>query len=113
LPGLTVVVIGGSAGIGLQTARRARAQGAEVILAARNADRLGEAAAEVGDQRTAAFDVNDAVSLRSFFADLSPIDHVLVTAGGPQYGPLLEMDSERVRQALSDPPMSPRWPSTS
>ena len=103
LPGQTVVVIGGSAGIGLETARRARAEGAHVILAARNADRLEQAAAEVGAQQTAAFDVNDAVSLRSFFADLlSPIDHVMVTAGGPQYGPLLEMDAERVRQVLSD-----------
>jgi NAD(P)-dependent dehydrogenase (short-subunit alcohol dehydrogenase family) len=103
LLGQTVVVIGGSAGIGLETARRARAEGAHVILTARNADKLEQAAAEIGAQRAAAFDVNDAASLRSFFADLpTPIDHVMVTAGGPQYGPLLEMDSERVRQALSD-----------
>ena len=103
LPGQTVVVIGGSAGIGLETARRARAEGAEVILAARNPDRLEQAAAAVGAQRTAAFDVKDTASLRSFFADLpTPIDHVMVTAGGPQYAPLLEMDSERVRDVLSD-----------
>ena len=103
LLGQTIVVIGGSAGIGLATARRARAEGAQVILTARNPDRLQQAAAEVGAQRTAAFDVNDTASLRSFFADLTtPIDHVMVTAGGPQYGPLLEMDSERVRLALSD-----------
>ena len=103
LLGQTVVVIGGSAGIGLETARRARAEGAHVILAARNPDRLEQAAAEVGAQRTAAFDVKDTVSLRSFFADLpTPIDHVMVTAGGPQYGPLLEMDVERVRDVLSD-----------
>ena len=103
LLGQTVVVIGGSAGIGLETARRARAEGAHVILTARNADSLEHAAAEIGAQRAVAFDVNDAASLRSFFADLpTPIDHVMVTAGGPQYGPLLEMDSERVRQVLSD-----------
>ncbi len=34
LRGQTVVVIGGSAGIGLETARRARAEGADVVLAA-------------------------------------------------------------------------------
>ena len=39
LIGQTVVVIGGSAGIGLETARRARAEGASVILAGRNPDR--------------------------------------------------------------------------
>jgi Zn-dependent alcohol dehydrogenase len=36
LAGQTVVVIGGSAGIGLETARRARAEGAEVILTGRD-----------------------------------------------------------------------------
>ena len=59
LVGQTVVVIGGSAGIGLETARRARAEGAEVILAARNPDRLQQAAREVGAQHTAAFDAID------------------------------------------------------
>ena len=45
--GQTVVVIGGSAGIGLETARQARAEGADVILAARNPDRLQRAAADL------------------------------------------------------------------
>ena len=96
LAGQTVVVIGGSAGIGLETARRARAEGADVILTGRNPDRLEQAALEVGAQRTAAFDANDAAALRAFFQDLpAPIDHVMVTAGGPHYGPLLEMDAPR------------------
>jgi NAD(P)-dependent dehydrogenase (short-subunit alcohol dehydrogenase family) len=103
LAGQTVVVIGGSAGIGLETARRARAEGADVILAGRNRDRLSQAALELGAVRTAAFDANDTASLGWFFQDLpAPIDHVMVTAGGPHYGPLLEMDSDQVRRALSD-----------
>ena len=43
LLGQTVVVIGGSAGIGFETARRARAEGAKVILTGRNAERLQHA----------------------------------------------------------------------
>ena len=43
LLGQTVVVIGGSAGIGLETARRARAEGADVVLTARNLERLAQA----------------------------------------------------------------------
>jgi NAD(P)-dependent dehydrogenase (short-subunit alcohol dehydrogenase family) len=43
LLGQTVVVIGGSAGIGLETARRAHAEGAKLILAARNPERLEHA----------------------------------------------------------------------
>lgn len=103
LLGQTVVLIGGSAGIGLETARRARAEGAEVILTGRNPERLQQAALEVGAQSTTAFDVNDPVALERFFAGLSdPIHHILITAGGPIYGPLLEMDAAQVSQALSD-----------
>ena len=95
LLGQTVVLIGGSAGIGLETARRARAEGAEVILAGRNPERLKQAALDVDARTTAAFDANDPIALKRFFNDLTgPIDHVLVTAGGPSYGPLLEMDSD-------------------
>ena len=102
LLGQTVLVIGGSAGIGLETARRARAEGAEVILTGRDPDRLKQAALGIDAQRTAAFDANDTASLQKFFSDLpTPIDHVMVTAGGPSYGPLLEMDADQVREVLS------------
>ncbi len=103
LAGQTVVAIGGSAGIGLETARRARAEGADVILTGRDPGRLEQAAAEVGAHGTAAFDASDTASLQRFFKDLpAPIDHVMITAGGPRYGPLLTMDSDEVSQALSD-----------
>ena len=103
LSGQTVVVIGGSAGIGLETARLARAEGAEVVLVGRNPERLGQAALHVDARSTAAFDANDAAALKRFFDGLPhPIDHVLVTAGGPQYGPLLEMDAAQVHHALGE-----------
>jgi NAD(P)-dependent dehydrogenase (short-subunit alcohol dehydrogenase family) len=103
LLGQTVVVIGGSAGVGLETARRARAEGADVIITGRNVERLTQAGEEVGAERTAAFDANDTAALQTFFAELTaPIDHVLVSAGGPHYGPLLEMDPAQVRDAVTD-----------
>src|SRR5215831_8668446 len=103
LLGQTVVLIGGSAGIGFATARLARAEGADVILTGRNPERLEDAAREVGAKRTAAFDVTDAAALSRFFDELpAPIDHVLVTGPGPSYGPLLEMTADQVRDALAD-----------
>lgn len=103
LAGQTVVVIGGSAGIGLETARRAGAEGAEVVIAGRDPGRLERAAREVGARRTAAFDATDPAALAAFFHDLpDPIDHVLVTAGGPRYGPMLAMAPAEVSRALSD-----------
>jgi NAD(P)-dependent dehydrogenase (short-subunit alcohol dehydrogenase family) len=102
LAGQTVVLIGGSSGIGLETARRARAEGAEVILVGRDHGRLSQAAREVGAQRAAVFDASDAAAVQRFFQDLpAPIDHVLVTAGAPTYGPMLEMSSDQVREGLS------------
>ena len=103
LLGQTVVLIGGSAGIGLETARRARTEGADVVLVGRDSERLERAAHDVDARSTAAFDVNDAAALGRFFEDLpDPIDHVLVTAGGPHYVPLLEMDAAQVGQTLGD-----------
>jgi NAD(P)-dependent dehydrogenase (short-subunit alcohol dehydrogenase family) len=102
LVGQTVVLIGGSAGIGLETARLARREGAEVVLTGRNPERLEHAARDVGARSTAAFDATDPAALKGFFDDLpGPIDHVLVTGPGPSYVPLLEMDADQVRDSLA------------
>ena len=101
LTGQTVVVIGGTSGIGLETARRARADGADVVLAARDPDRLKQVASELGARSTAAFDATDFARLAKFFEDLpAPIDHVLVTGPGPYYAPLAEFDFEAARRDL-------------
>ncbi|MGW3209739.1 SDR family oxidoreductase [Streptomyces sp. NPDC001135] len=103
LHGQTLVVLGGSAGIGLATARLARNQGASVVLTGRDPERLRTAAKEADALSTAAFDAYDPVQLERFFQQLpGPIDHVLVTAGGPSYGRLLDMDAEQARRAISD-----------
>ena len=103
LLGQTVVLIGGSAGIGLETARRARSEGADVVLTGRDPERLQRAALDVGARSTAAFDATDPAALKRFFDELpAPIDHVLVTGPGPSYMPLLEMDADQVRQELGD-----------
>ncbi len=101
LGGQTVVVIGGSSGIGLETGRRARAAGADVILTGRKPDHLKQAAADVGADRTAAFDTTDWAALQRFFADLpGPVDRVMVTAGGQYYASLAEMDFIQARRAI-------------
>ena len=68
LLGQTVVVIGGSAGIGFETARGVRAEGANIILTGRTAERLQQASTELGALSTAAFDANDPALLESFCA---------------------------------------------
>ena len=110
LLGQTLVVIGGSAGIGLETARRARAEGAALILTGRDPERLQRATSEVGALSTAAFAATDPAALERFFRDLpGPIDHVMVTAGGPHYSPLMEMDFEQARLAISEHILLALW----
>ena len=106
LLGQTVVVIGGSAGIGFETARRARAEGANVILTGRNPEPLQRAVSELDALSSAAFDAADPALLEHFFRDLpATIDHVMVTAGRPHYGRLLDMDMEEARRALDAHPL--------
>jgi NAD(P)-dependent dehydrogenase (short-subunit alcohol dehydrogenase family) len=103
LLGQTVVVIGGSAGIGLETARRARAEGAEVVLTGRDPDRLEQAARELDALSTAAFDANDFPRLERFFEDLpTPIDHVMVTAGASYYARLADIDLAKARREVDE-----------
>jgi NAD(P)-dependent dehydrogenase (short-subunit alcohol dehydrogenase family) len=97
LLGQTVLVIGGSSGIGLETARLARARGADIILTARNPDRLHHAGLEL-EASIAAFDATDFDRLRRFFDALpAPIDHLLVTGPGPYCAPLSEFDLDAAR----------------
>ena len=99
----TVIVIGGSAGIGLETARRARAEGAKVILTGRNPERLQRAASEVDALSTTAFDAMEPAQLEQFFVDLpTTIDHVMVTAGQPYYGRLIDLNFAEESQALNE-----------
>jgi NAD(P)-dependent dehydrogenase (short-subunit alcohol dehydrogenase family) len=98
LLGQTVAVIGGSSGIGLETARLARAQGAGIILTARDPDRLHSVGLELGAS-IAAFDATDFGRLGRFFAALpAPIDHLLVTGPRPSCGPLAEFDLDAARR---------------
>jgi NAD(P)-dependent dehydrogenase (short-subunit alcohol dehydrogenase family) len=101
LAGQTVVVIGGSAGIGLETARLANAEGATLVLTARNTERLQQVASELTATTTVAFDVTDFDRLAQFFDELpAPIDHLLLTGPGPYYAPLAEFDFEKARRSL-------------
>ena len=98
LAGQTLVVIGGSSGIGLETARLARDLGADVIITARDPDRLHRVGLELGAS-IAAFDATDFDRLERFFDELpTPIDHVLVTGPGPYYAPLAEFENEAARR---------------
>ncbi len=99
LAGKKVVVVGGSSGIGLSTAELATHQGAEVIIASRNADRLNAVAANLGAKAIVA-DVTSDESVESLFRACGPVDHVVVTAAQLRSGPFKSVAMEDVRATM-------------
>ncbi len=96
-----VVILGGSSGIGLATARAAGAEGARVVITGRSPERLQAARAELGDNvKTVALDVVDTVGTRALFNELEHVDHVFITAGAVLFDPKLATEIESVRPAL-------------
>ncbi|MGN9779952.1 SDR family oxidoreductase [Nonomuraea sp. ZG12] len=97
-----VVVIGGTSGIGLETARQAHTAGAKLILTGRDQGRLAAARDELGAS-TATLDLADADGLRRFFGELpAQVDHVLVSGSGPAYATIAEMDFDQARAVLDE-----------
>jgi len=96
-----VVILGGSSGMGLATAKAAKADGARVVIAGRSRERLQAARAVLGDEvRTVALDVGDEIGTRALFSELGPVDHVFITAGAVLFDPKLAPDAASVRPAL-------------
>lgn len=99
LAGKKVVVVGGSSGIGLATAELAKADGAEVIIASRNAERLKAAAGKIGATAIAT-DVTNDDSVVNLFKACGPVDHVVVTAAQLRSGPFKTVAMEDVRATM-------------
>jgi NAD(P)-dependent dehydrogenase (short-subunit alcohol dehydrogenase family) len=99
LVGKKVVVVGGSSGIGLSTAELAKSQGAEVIIASHNPDRLNAAATKLGVTAIAA-DVTSDESIASLFKKCGAVDHVVLTAAQLRSGPFKTVAMDDVRATM-------------
>ena len=96
-PAFLALIIGGSSGMGKQTAKRLLRRGGEVILVARNPARLAEAKTELevyGPVQTATFDLYDELQVESFIERLKQeprhINYLVNTAGVFKPTPFLE-----------------------
>jgi NAD(P)-dependent dehydrogenase (short-subunit alcohol dehydrogenase family) len=74
-----IAILGGSAGIGLATARLAAERGATITLGGRDRKRLDAAAAAVGGASAFVADAEDPASLAGFFRAAGPVDDLVIT----------------------------------
>lgn len=98
-----IVIIGGSSGIGLETAELAIAQGAEVIIASRSEDKLKQAEELLGSNATSyRLDTTVEQDVRAFFEAVGSFDHLVVSAAETSGGPFLDTETSKVRQLFDN-----------
>ena len=97
-----IVVLGGSSGIGLAVAQQAVEQGAELMIASSNAQRVQQAAASLGGKAQGhALDLTDERAIETFFGKLGDFDHLVFTAGDTLHlSELATTDLKKARQAF-------------
>jgi NAD(P)-dependent dehydrogenase (short-subunit alcohol dehydrogenase family) len=101
LDGETVVVVGGSSGIGRAVAERVTGEGAEVVIGSRGADQRRETVSALGDAATGhPVDLADDESVAAFFDAVGPFDHLVLTAAYVPTGGFRETSPDELREAF-------------
>jgi len=97
----SVVIIGGSSGIGLAIAKEAVDAGADVTIAGRSQSKLEQARQAIsGDVSTHAVDVSDEESVKGFCSKVGPVDHLVITGSSVKTGSLRELSLADARASM-------------
>ncbi|PJO43109.1 SDR family oxidoreductase [Lysinibacillus xylanilyticus] len=98
-----VVIIGGSSGIGLESAKQLVAQGAEVIIASRSEEKLRIAKEQLGVRATTfTLDTTQEQQVQSFFEKIGQFDHLVISAAETSGGSFLQTDTAQARQLFEN-----------
>lgn len=98
-----VVIIGGSSGIGLETAKQAIMLGAEVVIASRSEEKLQAAKENLGSKVLVyTLDTTEEQQVKSFFEEVGRFDHLIVSAAETSGGPFLQTDTAQARKLFEN-----------
>jgi NAD(P)-dependent dehydrogenase (short-subunit alcohol dehydrogenase family) len=101
LKGKRVVVVGGTSGIGLATAKAFLNESANVIIASRSASKLAEAKHSLGENvETYELDFRSEENASAFFDKVGNFDHLVITAGEGAMGHFSELPVTTVKEAF-------------
>ena len=97
--GKKLLVIGGTSGMGLATARLAKSLGATVTIASRNPERVKAASAQLGGVEGTTLDVTDAAAVEAFLSK-TVWDHVIVTGSDVEIAAVRELPLAKARASF-------------
>lgn len=99
--GKKVVILGGGSGMGLALAKKVISSGGKVVIGGRNATKLSNLAATLGDSASyRAFDLGDEGAVKSAFEDIGAFDHLVTTAAELTFAPVADLTTEQVKSML-------------
>ena len=102
LQGQTVVLFGGTSGIGLAAAIQAKAAGAKVIVIGSNAERARQAATANGLDGWRAADVTRSETITTALADIAQVDHLVLLAGSFVAGKVRDAEVDYLQRAFDE-----------
>lgn len=102
LAGKSVLILGGTSGIGLATGVDAKASGAAVTVAGRDADRAAHVANIHGFAGSLAVEIGEPEAIRQGLSAIEGVDHLVMTAGSLTIGKVMEADIGVLRRAYDE-----------
>lgn len=98
MPTQTVVIVGGSSGMGLATAKYLAQLGYDIIIASRSKEKLDKAIQSIGKGKSYVIDASSEKAVEDFFSSLPTFHHIVISAADFVMGPFLDLSIQEAKR---------------